>query len=134
MHNKGAHTWCIHCPIFQVLKLGLVVVVIVIIAIIHQVFRSPYKTATVPILSLIRYLSKLLLFTPKKMHLQPSTRQGVIHKSTCKTFVWSVMRTYPHRTCQVVMWHLYLLVPHQVFSLLWHQHWTLLAFHLSQHH
>ena len=37
--------------VLLVLKLGLVVVVIVIITIIHQVFRSLFKPATVPILS-----------------------------------------------------------------------------------
>ena len=37
------------------LKLGLVVIVIVIIAITHQVFKSLYKPATVPILSQIQF-------------------------------------------------------------------------------
>ena len=37
--------------VLLVLKLGLVVVVIVIITIIHQVSKSLYKPATVPILS-----------------------------------------------------------------------------------
>ena len=40
----------------------------------------------------------------------------------------------PHGTRQVVMWHLLRLVPHQVLSLLWHQHLTLPALHLSRRH
>ena len=64
-----------HCPIFYVLKLGLVLIVIVIIAIIHQVFKSLYKPATVPILSQIQF-QNYFCSHQKKMHLQPSTRQG----------------------------------------------------------
>ena len=76
---------------------------------------------------------KYILFTPKK-YAYNQVQGKDIHKSACKTFVWRVMRTYPHRTHQMVMWHLHLLVPHQVFSFLWQQHWTLPASHLSQHH
>ena len=51
--KKCATKVCTHdaYTVLLVLKLGLVVVVIVIITILHQVFISPYKPTTVPILS-----------------------------------------------------------------------------------
>ena len=77
---------------------------------------------------------KNIFYSHQKKYAYNQVQGKDIHKSACKTFVWSVMMTYPHRTRQVVMWHLHLLVLHQVFSFLWQQHWTLPAFYLSQRH
>ena len=114
-------------------KLRLAVVVNVIITITYQVFRSLYKPATVPIFELYTVTFKNIFYSHQK-YAYNQVQGKDIHKSTCKTFVWRAMRTYPHRTHQMMMWHLHLLVPHQVFSFLWQQHRTLPASHLSQHH
>ena len=109
--------------VLLVLKSGLVVFVIVIITIIRQVFLGLC-------IHLLQYqfwvkysnFQNHFFSTPQKICLQPSTGLGHSLINLQNYIVWSVMRTYPHKTHQVVMWHLYLLVPHWVFSLLWHQH------------
>ena len=133
MYNNRAHTQCIHFPISAQIGADWGWLWLSLLSLPLYTKLSDLCINLPQYQFWVKY-SNFKIFPQGKKYAYNQVQGNDIHLSTCKTFVWSVMRTYPHGICQVVMWHLHLLVPHQVFSLLWVQHLTLPAFHLSQCH